>query len=224
MKCLKLWEGHCKYDKSINGVAKFFRHHFLRAYYNNRAPIVFHLNTDWLKEFEIVNSTEIIPNVGYSKIEKTRINLVKKEYRNLDGVIKFINDTLVNNKDVYFVTAKKAIEWMKILPRLHAENLTDLIKNDLFDDCSIGADKLEFDGECSILKQVNPDYDERETLVLDDSHGEELMKKLKVDRSKNGVLADLQSEVLFVNNMVIYFGLALAILLVVIVIQDKYFS
>lgn len=116
--CLKIWEGHCSFDKSTEGIAKFMRHHFLRSYYNNKAPVLYHLNADWLKEFVITNMTEIIPNVGYSKPEITRIRLEKKEYRNLDGLIKFINRTLENNKDVYFVSARKVIQWMQMIKRV----------------------------------------------------------------------------------------------------------
>ena len=115
---MKIWEGHCSFDRSADGIAKFMRHHFLRSYYNNKAPVVFHLNADWLKEFVITNRTEIIPNVGFSKIETTRIRLEQKEYRNLNGLMKFINQTLESNKDVYFVTARKAIQWMQALKRL----------------------------------------------------------------------------------------------------------
>ncbi|CAF0719393.1 unnamed protein product [Brachionus calyciflorus] len=221
LKCLKLWEGHCKFDKSINGVAKFFRHHFLRAYYNNRAPIVFHLYGDWLKEYQIVNQTEIIPNVGYANKEKTKINIEKKEYRNLDGLIKFINDTLTHNKNVYFVTARQAIEWMKLLPRIQNENITNLLNEDLFENCNSG--KMEYDGQCNVLKQYKPDYDTDESLILDDEDGDKLRDLLKIDHSKKSVLTDLQSEVLFVNSFVLYFVAGLGVLLVVVILDDRFF-
>lgn len=121
-KCLKIWEGHCSFDRSTDGIAKFMRHHFLRAYYNNKAPVVFHLNAEWLKEFVITNTTEIIPNVGFAKPETTRIRLEKKEYRNLNGLMKFINQTLESNRDVYFVSAYKAIQWMQALKRIEVQN------------------------------------------------------------------------------------------------------
>ena len=222
LKCLKLWEGHCKYDKSINGVAKFFRHHFLRAYYNNRSPILFHLYGEWLKEFEIVNQTELMPDVGYANKEKTKITIEKKEYRNLDGLIKFMTDTLANNKNVYFVTARQAIEWMRLLPRIRSENITDLIKNELFENCDIGKNMV-YDGECAVLKQSKPDYDDEMSLILDDSDGDELRKKLKIDRSKKSVLPDLQSEILFVNPFILYFMLGLGLLLLIIILKDKFF-
>lgn len=217
---MKLWEGHCNFEKSAFGVARFLRRHFLRAYYHNRAPIVFHFNAEWLKEFIITNTTEIIPDVGYSNKEKTKVLLEKKEYINLDGVIKFMTDTLENNKDVYFVTARQAIEWMKLLPRVKSENITELIK-ELFDDCE--KYPQNFDGQCPALKQVEPDYDTEQSLILDDSYGEELRKKLKIDRSEKNLLTDLQSEVLFVNDFVLYFVLALAVILVFIIVQDRFF-
>ncbi len=222
---MKLWEGHCKYDKSANGIAKFLRHHFLRGYYNNRAPILLHFNADWLKEYEKVTQIEVMPNVGYSNKQKTKIQVEKKEYRNLDGVIRFINQTLENNKDVYFVTAKKAIEWMNMLPRLQFENVTELIQKELFaTDCAVDPKFAEYDGECPILGQSTPDFDKDETIILDDSFGEELKKKLKInERSSDSLLIDLQSEVLFVNDIVICFLLIMIIVLVLIILKDQYF-
>ena len=48
---MKFWEGHCKIstDNSAHGIAKFLRQNFLRSYYNNRAPYVINLISDWLK-------------------------------------------------------------------------------------------------------------------------------------------------------------------------------
>ena len=42
--CTKIAEGQCKIENTVKAIEKFFRQHFLRAYYNNRAPVVFHLN------------------------------------------------------------------------------------------------------------------------------------------------------------------------------------
>jgi hypothetical protein len=218
---LKLWEGHCKYDKSVNGISKFLRHHFLRGYYNNRAPILLHLNADWLKEYVKETTIEIMPNVGYSNKEKIKVEVEKKEYRNLDGLIRFINITLTNNKDVYFVTARKAIQWMGLLERLQTDDMHELIENELFDDCFVPVEN--YDGKCEFLKQSEPDFNQEESIILDDSFGEELKKKLKLTHGGDSLLMDLQSEVLFVNHVVLYFILALVFSLIIIIIKDRYF-
>lgn len=213
-----MWEGHCKFEKSVNGIAKFLRRHFLRAYYNNRAPLVFHFSAKWLKEFKIVNETEIMPNVGFANREKTRINFEKKEYTNLDGLIKFVNKILKNNKDVYFVTARQAIEWMRLLPRLKKENISDLLDNYMFENCP--SDSI-FDGKCPIMPKS--DYDLDQGLILDDSDGDRLREMLKIDPVNKGILTDLQTEVLYVNSFVGYFILGMFITLILIIIKDKYF-
>lgn len=218
IKCLNLWEGHCKYDKSVNGIARFLRQHFLRAYYNNRAPLIFHLSAKWLKEFKVINETEIMPNVGFANREKTRIKLEKKEYTNLDGLIKFVSRILERNKDVYFVTARQAIEWMRLLPRIKKESISDLINNNLFDSCP---SESVFDGKCRIMPKL--DYDVDQGLILDDSDGDKLREMLKIDPVNKGILTDLQTEVLFVNSFVGYFVLGMFITLILVIAKDKYF-
>lgn len=220
---MKLWEGHCQFDRTTKGVAKFLRHHFLRAYYKNRAPVVLHFNSNWLREAVKTSITEVLPGMPNNK-ESSKVKVEKNEYRNLYGVIKFINDTLRFNKDVYFVTAQQAIEWMKLMPRLKEErvDLTQLIKNEIFHGNWSESD-FNFDGECPDLKQSKPDYDKDELLELDDNFGDELRKKLKFDRSSTSILAKLQSEILFLNNTILFFLIAIVGLLVVIIIYDKYF-
>ena len=217
---MKLWEGHCKYDKSENGIAKFLRHHFLRAYYNNRAPILLHLNADWLKEYVTTKTVEIMPNVGYANKQKAKIEVEKREYHNLNGLMRFINLTLANNKDVYFVTAKKVIEWMSLMNRVSYNNLTSLIENDLFDDFYVPNEV--YDGECPILSHTL-DYDKEDLIILDDTFGDELRKKLKIERGGESILVDLQSEVLFMNDVVLYFLAMLALVLLIIIVRDHYF-
>lgn len=223
--CLKISEGHCQFDKSVNGISKFLRHHFFRSYYRKRAPVMIQLDGEWLKQYTVTKQTEIIPNVGStSNNEKAKVDIEMKEYKNLDGVIKFINETLTFNKDVYFVTAQQAIEWMKLMPRLNnqtkALNLTKFLDEELFSECNNGA---KFDGSCDALKQLTPDYDEDQTIYLDDNFGELLKKKLRISRSAESVLTNLQTEVLFVNKVVIYFIFILIILLIVIILHDRLF-
>lgn len=187
------------------------------------------MSADWLKEFTITNTTEIIPNVGYSNVETTRIRLEKKEYRNLDGVIRFINRTLASNHDVYFVTARKAIEWMKILKRIEIDNGSEKVSSlldELFEseECESRLPFSSiFNGECSILGQSKPDYKKEDLFKLDDSFGEDMRKKLKIDNRPNSLLTLLQTEVLFVNDFVMYFVVSLAAILLVVIIRDRFF-
>jgi hypothetical protein len=181
-----------------------------------------HVNADWLKEYVKSTIVEVMPNVGYSNKAKAQVSVEKKEYKNLDGLMRFINITLSNNKDVYFVTAKKAIEWMGLLERLEIdEDPEALVRNQLFDDCSIPNEV--YDGKCPILKQSEPDFNQDDDIILDDSFGEELKKKLKISHGKDSLLMDLQSEVLFMNESVLYFVLSLALVLATIILKDQYF-
>ena len=222
MKCQKIWEGHCKFERSTRGVAKFLRHHFLRAYYNNRAPVVLHLNADWLKDYTRSLQVEMLP--GVPNKDSSKITVEKREYLNLYGLIKFINDTLLVNKDVYFVTAQQAIHWMKLLPRLKEQNTTDfpaLIRDELHLTENLDGKDQVFDGDCKILNQHKPDYDAEESfdLELDD-----LARKLKADHAlKSGsVLAQLQSEILFLNNQILFFLFMLTLILLLIIVGDKF--
>lgn len=222
MKCIKIWEGHCKFERSTRGVAKFMRHHFLRAYYNNRAPVVLHLNADWLKDFVKTTHVEILP--GVPNKESSRLHVEKRDYQNLNGVIKFINDTLTFNKDVYFVTAQQAIHWMKILPRLKEQNSTDfvnLIRDEFNLFQNFNGEDQHFDGECKILNQRRPDYDSDESFELE---VDDLARKLKADHALNSdsLLAKLQSEILFLNNQILFFLLVLVIILLLIIFNDKF--
>ena len=222
MKCQKIWEGNCKFERSTRGVAKFLRHHFLRAYYNNRAPVVLHLNADWLKDYTRSVQLEMLP--GVPNKDSSKISVEKRDYQNLNGLIKFINDTLLANKDVYFVTAQQAIHWMKLLPRLKEQNKTDfvsLIRDELHLSETLGGKDQVFDGDCKILNQHKPDYDFEETfeLELDD-----LARKLKADHAlkSNSVLAKLQSEILFLNNQIIFFLIMMTLVLILIILSDKF--
>ena len=222
MKCIKIWEGHCKFEKSTRGVAKFMRHHFLRAYYNNRAPMLLHLNADWLKDYVRTLQVESLP--GLPNKESSKITIEKKEYQNLNGVIKFINDTLSFNKDVYFVTAQQAIHWMKILPRLREQNSTDFIslfRKELHLVQNFNREDQDFNGECKILNQRKPDYDYEESFELE---FDDLSRKLKADHAlkSNSVLAKLQSEILFLNNQIVFFLITLGLILIIIILNDKF--
>ena len=209
---------------------RFLRHHFLRAYYNNRAPIVLHFSAGWLKEFETVTQMHNVPNVGYKKPEATRVSVDVKHYHNLDGLIKFINETLMHNKDVYFVTAQQAIEWTKTMARLENEklDLKQLLTRELFMDKCDKKHATAYDGTCAILKQTKPDYltndeaDADDTFDLNDNFDKELAKRLQLaGKSSNHVLVELQSEILFLNENVIIFVIALALALLILIVSDK---
>jgi hypothetical protein len=75
-KCVKIWEGHCKFERSTRGVAKFMRAHFLRGYYNNRAPVLLHLNARWLKEYTRSVTLESLP--GLPNKDSDIISIYKK--------------------------------------------------------------------------------------------------------------------------------------------------
>jgi len=221
-ECVRIVEGQCKIDKTVNGIARFFRQHFLRAYYQNRAPIVIHLNSDWLKEFVTIAETELIPNIGFANIEKRKIIHERKEYRNLDGLIKFIEKTLENNKDVYFVTAQQAIDWVRMLPRVEEDkqlNLTHLIE-EIIGDVHF---KQDLNGKCDFLGQTISDYDSTESLYMDDDSGNRLKKDF-IDKLNDTVLAGLQSEVLFVNPEVLYLMIGACLTIVLIVFYDKIYK
>ncbi len=227
--------------------------------------MVLHLNSDWLKEYITITKDEFIPDIGLNKKEKTKIPIEIKNYINLDGLIKFINETTRTNKDVYFVTAQQAIAWMRALPRLEdaeriIQSILDLddkkkagdigdkqytrvkqeilesfnfslpfdlksLFNEIFDDIKCTEQDHIYDGSCKILRQVTPDYDQEDnSFDLDDNYEILLRKKLKIEHSASlNFLAELQSEILFINNFVILFICSLVLLLIIIIVKDKLF-
>jgi len=78
LPCSRVWDSWCGIDSSVHGVSKFLRTHFLRAYYNNRAPVLLHFNADWLKTFETVTDIEILPNLGYENARKRKVEHRRK--------------------------------------------------------------------------------------------------------------------------------------------------
>ena len=225
LSCLKIWEGHCDIDRTVDGIAKFLRKHFLRSYYNNRAPLILHVSGAWLKEYVTVTDTEIIPNIGVGDARKRKITHERKEYRNLDGFIKFLNITLSQNSDVYFATARQIIEWVKLLPRLEEQRLDikSLIDKEIFNrtiDDESTDNENKFDGTCNDLMQKKPDFDEEKSFFLDDSHGLKQQNRI-VNKLNNSVILDLQSEVLFVNDVFVYLIVGLGVSLLIIILYDK---
>ena len=219
--CLKLWDGECKLDNTVNAISAFLRKHFLRAYYNNRAPLIFHFTATWLKNETLVAETEILPNFGFANQEKRVVVKKKIEYRNLDGLAKFIDETLENNRDVYFVTAQQVVQWMKALPRFETEkvDLIEFIENELTD-CNA---ETNFDGKCDYLKKSHFESSvEEEELYLDDDLGIEQRDKENKILIDDENLMKLQSEILFLNRGVLYFVFGLVILVFFIVLYDKY--
>lgn len=80
-----------------------------------------------------------------------------------------------------------------------------------------------FKGECKILDQPTPDYDLKEPFELDEHYNGDMRKKLKIDNNPNSLLTALQTEVLFVNQFVLIFVVALVTVLTIIIIHDKCF-
>lgn len=78
LTCLKIWESWCGIDRSVRGFAKFLRSHFLRSYYNNRAPVVLHFNGGWLKSYENVTEEAFLPNLGYGDGKKRSVTHERK--------------------------------------------------------------------------------------------------------------------------------------------------
>ena len=179
------------------------------------------LEISWLKEFVTITETEFMPNVGFSNIEKRKINFIRKEYRNLEGLLKFIRRTQEYNMDVHFVSAQQAIEWMKILPRIEnaKTNLTAILEEILGEEAA--THKQNLDGKCDWLKQPTPDYDTQESLYLDDDSGNKL-KNEHIDKLNNTVLAGLQSEVLWIHHEILYFVIAITLSIIFIIIYDHF--
>ena len=196
-------------------MAKFLRQNFLRAYYKNRAPFVIHLLTDWLKV-----KTEI--DDGIPTQNRTKIHLKRQSYLNLDGLSRFINDTLSYHNDVYFVTGQEAIEFMKSLPIVMQENseknftqiLHEIISSDFNAQGFLCTDQ-RFDGKCEFLKLTEPDYDTSKPLSLETEQERNEEKNLKI-------LFDLQSESLFVNNIISYVIMFLAASFLLILFYDRF--
>ena len=134
--CGKIWEDTCGYG--LDELGTFFRRQFLRAYYTNRAPLVFHLSARWLKMPINKKLFKMMPKQGRLNVEYVNVTYEQKDYPNLRGIMSFINKTIANNKDVYFVTAQQAVQWMRLLPRLEDDrpfNITELVHKELLDEC-----------------------------------------------------------------------------------------
>lgn len=207
--CLKLWEGHCKYEKTPNGIAKFLRTNFLNAFYKNRAPLVLNFLSDWLKQETIVKEKIFS---GKSRLNRT-YEIEHVTYNNLNGILQFINETLTYHDNVFFVTASEAIEWMQRLPYLlePTSNITQELMSLLNrqESCPL---QTKYDRECDFLKQKEPDYDRIKLKILNSQND------FYIDKE---TLADLQSESLFINNFIGILVITLLITYLAIVIYDK---
>lgn len=135
------------------------------------------------------------------------------------------------------MTARQAIEWVKLMPTLGRKSvdLKQFIDEELLRGPFSNADEesqAKFDGKCTQItdpldldsEEESPFADmlvqEARDLTLDDTYGLE-PKKLKNTKLNKTVLIDLQSEVLFINEVVIYMVIALAILCIVIIVYDR---
>ena len=227
--CLKFWEGHCKIttDNSAHGVSKFLRQNFLRSYYENRAPYVINLISDWLKfNIESKDTNRLNP---VNKSRKKRAIANKRFYRNLEGVLKFVNETLKHNRDVYFVSAYQALKWTQNLEYLSVNfqnytNITEYLHKVILDDVSddygeninFNCPKVKYDGRCDYLKLKSLDYNNTgsDDSLVDEDEETSGVKDLKT-------LLEIQSEFLFLNDVVTYLGMILVASLIAIFIYDK---
>ena len=210
--CLKYWEGHFQIDNSAHAISKFFRQNFLRSYYNNRAPYVINLESSWLQKFEAGQKEPMSKRRKTSKISK-------RIYKNLDGVIKFVNETLLNNKDVYFVTAYQAIKWTQSLQYIsdnheYIANLTEFFHKQILNgdenvyDCS----KANYNGKCDYLKLKTLDYNKTKGMK-DESENDEI--------ENANLLVDYQSELLFLDSFTSYLTIIFIFCLIAIFMYDK---
>ena len=117
------------------------------------------------------------------------------------------------------MTAQQAIEWMKVLPRIENEKVNFTALYDEILGLETTGYKQNLDGKCDWLKQPTPDYDDHESLYLDDDSGNKL-KKEHTDKLNDTVLAGLQSEVLWVHHEILYFVIAITLAIIFIIIYD----
>ena len=159
------------------------------------------------------------------------ILLIKgKEYRNLDGLIKFINTTLQNNKEVYFVTTRQAIEWIKLISTLSKKvvNLKEFVDEELMRGSFSNDEENEakFDGKCLTISPADSDSSNlvdivtKEDFRLDDTYRVK-PKDLKNPKLNKTVLIGLLSEVLFLNEVVVFLVIGLVILCLLIIVYDR---
>jgi len=133
-----------------------------------------------------------------------------------------MNNTLQQNKDVYFVTARQAIDYVKLLPVLGSKvlNLTRYIDEEILATTNSDPEEMDttnvYDARCDLLAEEGKSDAE---LELDDTYG--VKDKQVVHKLNETVLLDLQSEVLFVNAVVIYMVLGLGLLMLIIIIYDQ---
>ncbi len=133
-----------------------------------------------------------------------------------------MNNTLQQNKDVYFVTARQAIDYVKLLPVLGSKvlNLTRYIDEEILATTNSDPEEMDttnvYDARCDLLAEEGKSDAE---LELDDTYG--VKDKQVVHQLNETVLLDLQSEVLFVNAVVIYMVLGLGLLMLIIIIYDQ---
>ncbi len=133
-----------------------------------------------------------------------------------------MNNTLQQNKDVYFVTARQAIDYVKLLPVLGSTvlNLTRYIDEEILATTNSDPEEMEatnvYDARCDLLAEEGKSDAE---LELDDTYG--VKDKQVVHQLNETVLLDLQSEVLIVNAVVIYMVLGLGLLMLIIIIYDQ---
>ncbi len=191
----------------------FLRANLLRSYYTNRAPITFNIQSKWLKEDTIVKKPVGLSPNGKVKFQNTKV------FKNFEALKLFMNQTLQANDDIYFVTAKEAIEWVKRLDfirnSVYQMNLTEYLNESVidFDLADLRGPDGRYDGKCEFLHQKQPDYNDTNTDGLEHLSGNKMTFKI--------VQGALRSESLFINSIFTYLFIALVIIYLGIIIYDK---
>jgi hypothetical protein len=133
-----------------------------------------------------------------------------------------MNNTLQGNKEVYFVTARQLIDYVKLLPNLGRKvmNLSQVLDEEILSKTNSNLDDLEtptvYNAKCDLL---NDEPKSESELELEDTYG--MKEKVLIHKLNETLLLDLQSEVLFLNASIIYYVLGLGVIMIIIIIYDQ---
>ena len=153
---------------------------FNRHYKTNKAPFIINIETNWFK-----SHGEILTNA-----------LVK-----FVDILTNFNSESATNKDIYFVTLSKIIEWIQNpIP-------IEYLNNRWYWDCN----DVEFDYDSECIKKLVPRN-------LKESEDEENLLKNKNSTLKLG----LESEILFQNGVLTGVIVCFILSIIFIIFYDKY--
>jgi hypothetical protein len=209
--CMNLWQ--CRFDRTVYGTSKYLRANLLRSYYANRAPFTINVLSKWLKEELFVDKPVGTNTDGRQVFHKQKV------LKNFEALKVFINETLEKHDDVYFVTAKEAIEWVRHLDFIGNSvdriNLTQYLNESVinFDLVDLRGPNRLYDGKCAYLHQKQPDYNVSNADGLEHLIGNRMAYKITQQA--------FRSESLFINHVFTYMFFFLLIVYIGIVIYDK---